>query len=206
MHFSFIPPKPLGGKEEEIAEIGTVATAPEVVINPNSPGKLFLPQFVEAAKRHGGFPSWLGQWWASRKFGIPEGMSPAHAAFPGREIIPVLHEEHTAEQGQKEVGAGKEVKKEGGIQGIKWMAGSGRVWVVKGKQWTEDMNRFPSNRLRVEFDGPDVSQEVIYTLFRVSRASDKHTGSFEVPGKADGCSLMGGWWILLHLRLFLLDP
>jgi hypothetical protein len=30
------------------------------------------------------------------------------------------------------------------------------------------MNRFPSNRLRVEFDGPDVSQEMLYTLFRVS--------------------------------------
>jgi len=40
---------------------------------------------------------------------------------------------------------------------------------VKGKQWTEDMNRFPSNRLRVEFDGADVSQEMLYTLFRVSR-------------------------------------
>ena len=33
------------------------------------------------------------------------------------------------------------------------------------------MNRFPSNRLRVEFDGPDVSQEMLYTLFRVSDAS-----------------------------------
>lgn len=31
----------------------------------------------------------------------------------------------------------------------------------------QDMNRFPSNRLRVEFDGPDVSQEMLYTLFRV---------------------------------------
>ena len=28
------------------------------------------------------------------------------------------------------------------------------------------MNRFASNRLRVEFDGPDVSQEMLYTLFR----------------------------------------
>lgn len=33
----------------------------------------------------------------------------------------------------------------------------------------QDMNRFPSNRLRVEFDGPDVSQEMLYTLLRVSR-------------------------------------
>jgi len=29
------------------------------------------------------------------------------------------------------------------------------------------MDRFPLNRLRVEFDGPDVSQEMLYTLFRV---------------------------------------
>lgn len=28
------------------------------------------------------------------------------------------------------------------------------------------MNRFPSNRVRVEFEGPDVSQEVLYELFR----------------------------------------
>lgn len=29
------------------------------------------------------------------------------------------------------------------------------------------MDRYPSARLRVEFDGPDVSQEVLYELFRV---------------------------------------
>ena len=36
------------------------------------------------------------------------------------------------------------------------------------------MNRFPSNRLRVEFDGPDVSQEMLYTLFRVGCSADVH--------------------------------
>lgn len=168
MHFSYVPPK-TPTAEEEITETATVATAPEVVINPNSPGKLFLPGFVEAAKKHGGFPSWLGQWWASRMGnGIQRG---THAAFPGREIIPASYEVDNTEQGT-DAGIktpGEEIsQREGGIQGIKWMAGSGRVWVVKGKQWTEDMNRFPSNRLRVEFDGPDVSQEVMYTLFRVS--------------------------------------
>jgi hypothetical protein len=44
--------------------------------------------------------------------------------------------------------------------------GDGRCWAVRGRQWMEDMNRFPSIRLRVEFDGPDVSQEVLYELFR----------------------------------------
>lgn len=29
------------------------------------------------------------------------------------------------------------------------------------------MNRPTANKLRVEFDGPDVSQEMLYTLFRV---------------------------------------
>ena len=32
------------------------------------------------------------------------------------------------------------------------------------------MSRFPTPALRVEFDGPDVSQEMLYTLFRVGFA------------------------------------
>jgi hypothetical protein len=31
----------------------------------------------------------------------------------------------------------------------------------------QDMSRPTANKLRVEFDGPDVSQEMLYTLFRV---------------------------------------
>jgi len=138
MHFSYIPPKQV---EEEEA---VTATAPEVIVNPTSPGRLFLPQIHQAAERHGGFPNWLGQWWVRRGLGA----AVSHQKFPGRNVL----ETEGASQSQ----------------GLRWLAGGGRVWVVKGKQWTEDMNRFPSSRLRVEFDGPDVSQEMLYTLFRVS--------------------------------------
>ena len=138
MHFSYIPPQKV---EQEEA---VTATAPEVVVNPTSPGRLFLPQIYQSAERHGGFPNWLGQWWARRGLDTM-----GHQKFPGRDVM--------------------ETEEANKTQGLRWMAGGGRVWVVKGKQWTEDMNRFPSSRLRVEFDGPDVSQEMLYTLFRVSR-------------------------------------
>ena len=141
MHFSYVPPKLDKQTVEEETE--ATATAPDIKVNPTSPGWLFLPALNAAAEKHGGFPSWLGQWWAARSFGN----LPGHQKYPGREVI--------------ETEDGK------GPQGVRWMAGGGRVWVVKGKQWTEDMNRFPSNRLRVEFDGADVSQEMLYTLFRV---------------------------------------
>jgi len=139
MHFSYVPP--IQAQEEE----AVTATAPEVIVNPTSPGRLFLPQIHQAAERHGGFPNWLGQWWVQKGLRTAVG----HQKFPGRDVL--------------------ETEDANKSQGLRWMAGGGRVWVVKGKQWTEDMNRFPSSRLRVEFDGPDVSQEMLYTLFRVSR-------------------------------------
>ncbi|EIW85363.1 hypothetical protein CONPUDRAFT_135128 [Coniophora puteana RWD-64-598 SS2] len=44
--------------------------------------------------------------------------------------------------------------------------GKGNVWLVRGRPWTEDMNRFPSNVLKVDFEGPDVQQEDLYDIFR----------------------------------------
>jgi hypothetical protein len=42
-----------------------------------------------------------------------------------------------------------------------------RSFLVRGKPWLEDLYRFPSARLRVEFvDGPELSQEALYALFR----------------------------------------
>jgi hypothetical protein len=38
------------------------------------------------------------------------------------------------------------------------------------------MNRPTATRLRVEFDGPDVSQEMLYTLFRVSTTRQEAVG------------------------------
>jgi len=38
------------------------------------------------------------------------------------------------------------------------------AWVVTGRPWVEDLHRFPSKRLRVEFEGPDLSQETLYSV------------------------------------------
>lgn len=40
------------------------------------------------------------------------------------------------------------------------------IFLVKGQPWMEDMYRFPYQRLRVEFEGPDVPQEELYNYFR----------------------------------------
>ncbi|KAK7202522.1 RNA12 protein-domain-containing protein [Myxozyma melibiosi] len=41
-----------------------------------------------------------------------------------------------------------------------------RSFVVRGSPWIEDLHRFPSARVRVEFEGADVDQETLYLLFR----------------------------------------
>ena len=44
----------------------------------------------------------------------------------------------------------------------------GDIWVVKGSPWMEDMSRFVTPNVKVTFDGPDVKEEALYELFRVS--------------------------------------
>lgn len=44
----------------------------------------------------------------------------------------------------------------------------GKPWIVKGSPFLEDMERFPSTRLKTVFEGPDVHEELLYELFRVS--------------------------------------
>ncbi|KAJ7366516.1 RNA12 protein-domain-containing protein [Mycena albidolilacea] len=39
-------------------------------------------------------------------------------------------------------------------------------WLVEGKPWIEDLRRYPSNFLRVCFDGPDIGEERLYELMR----------------------------------------
>ncbi|GAA5900008.1 Yme2p [Sporobolomyces salmoneus] len=41
-----------------------------------------------------------------------------------------------------------------------------KAFLVKGRPWMEDMNRFPSRELIVEFEGPEIPQERLYELFR----------------------------------------
>ncbi|KAI0079001.1 hypothetical protein K474DRAFT_1592893 [Panus rudis PR-1116 ss-1] len=42
----------------------------------------------------------------------------------------------------------------------------GNIWLVKGRPWREDLMRYPSNILKVAFDGPDVPEETVYNLLR----------------------------------------
>ncbi|KAF3184452.1 mitochondrial escape protein 2 [Orbilia oligospora] len=41
-----------------------------------------------------------------------------------------------------------------------------RCFLVEGRPWLEDLQRFPAARLKVEFEGQDVSPEQLYTMFR----------------------------------------
>lgn len=41
-----------------------------------------------------------------------------------------------------------------------------RMFPVKGTPWLEDLRRTSTNKLKVEFEGPDLSQEALYLLFR----------------------------------------
>lgn len=41
-----------------------------------------------------------------------------------------------------------------------------RAFLVRGRPWLEDLHRYPASRLKIEFDGPDLSQERLYELFR----------------------------------------
>lgn len=41
-----------------------------------------------------------------------------------------------------------------------------KSFLVRGKPWLEDLNRFPSQRLRVEFNGGSLSEETVYSAFR----------------------------------------
>ncbi|RHZ68652.1 hypothetical protein Glove_294g52 [Diversispora epigaea] len=41
-----------------------------------------------------------------------------------------------------------------------------KAYIVKGKPFVEDLSLYPSSRLRVEFQGPDVSIKSLYPIFR----------------------------------------
>ncbi|KAF8599618.1 hypothetical protein BDV93DRAFT_526000 [Ceratobasidium sp. AG-I] len=41
-----------------------------------------------------------------------------------------------------------------------------RFWLVRGRPWREDMDRFASSILKAEFDGPDVHPESLYDVLR----------------------------------------
>ena len=139
MHFSYIPPtdsevlstRSEQEKEESTnKELSAINALPErTYARPSSPGRLFLPQLVESAKKHGGFPSWLGQAWAN----WTNGQTGDVGRVPGHE----LYATRSAGAGSQTVD-GTVIRGTGsGMSGIQAMAGDGRVWLVKGRQWTE---------------------------------------------------------------------
>ncbi|KAK6341021.1 mitochondrial escape protein 2 [Orbilia brochopaga] len=44
--------------------------------------------------------------------------------------------------------------------------GKMNCYLVEGQPWLEDLYRFPASRLKVEFNGPDVEAEELYSTFR----------------------------------------
>ncbi|KAF9557696.1 hypothetical protein CPC08DRAFT_640029 [Agrocybe pediades] len=47
-----------------------------------------------------------------------------------------------------------------------WGLGSGKLWLVRGSPWKEDMDRFASPILRFKFEGPDIQDQSLYELVR----------------------------------------
>ncbi|QRV90114.1 mitochondrial escape protein 2 [Ceratobasidium sp. AG-Ba] len=56
--------------------------------------------------------------------------------------------------------------KHGGIPSWLGLRASRKFWLVRGRPWREDMDRFASAILKTEFDGPDVHPESLYDVLR----------------------------------------
>ena len=145
LNYSYIPPAATPPTDQAVPE------------KPFNPAKEFLPLLSESARRHGGFPSWLGNWWASTFLPGPPDL-PTTVADEEVEALVAAEDRSSPSRASHPSTTSK--------QKILFGLGDGRCWAVRGRQWMEDMNRFPSQRVRVEFDGADVSQEVLYELFR----------------------------------------
>lgn len=106
-----------------------------------SPGRLFLPQLLAAAKAHGGFPSWLGQWWAN--FGSQNHSIPGHRVWSrGSSNFGQLKSVGEEDEENVVKGSGS------GMSSVQAAAGGGRVWVVKGRQWIEVSCSLRSYKIR----------------------------------------------------------
>jgi len=154
MHFSYIPPATPSKASETTGEPSTE----NVDLNPlnvlsntalpsaTSPGRLFLPLLLDSAKKLGGFPSWLGTWSgyiadSNRKGGVPGHLIYWNSLSGKGDTGPSVKEGMTPFDigGEVESGQGGAlVKKSGaGIVNYAAIAGEGRAWLVKGRQWTE---------------------------------------------------------------------
>lgn len=190
LNYSYVVP--------ESSETGTSSSTRSTI----PPTKILLSKLTAAAKRHGGFPSWLGNWWALAVLSKAPDVSSDGERLdalgrPVRSSSSVVrrmvdsvdrrtgrNQPQTTLQSQSQTEIASTEKEDEDVgryetrserkRRLMLESGDGRVWSVKGRQWMEDMYRFPSNRLRVEFEGADVSQEVLYELFRVSAGVHEH--------------------------------
>lgn len=60
--------------------------------------------------------------------------------------------------------------------GLPWSMSlrTGRLWRVLGTPWKEDMRRFASRTLCIEFDGPDIREEQLWDILRVTLSLLSH--------------------------------
>ena len=138
LHFSYLPPPP--SKSDEVSRVEAessilnVNSLPEIgTKGASNPARLFIPQFTAAASAKGGMPSWLGDWHYARRveFALSEGMVQYSQGVQGTTLRSVGA--GTAGEGQ-----GTAVMSTGsGLRGTQEATGNGRVWLVKGRQWTE---------------------------------------------------------------------
>ncbi|ELU40419.1 exonuclease [Rhizoctonia solani AG-1 IA] len=56
--------------------------------------------------------------------------------------------------------------KQGGIPSWLGFSAPRKFWLVRGRPWREDMDRFASATIKTEFDGPDVHLESLYDVLR----------------------------------------
>lgn len=63
-----------------------------------------------------------------------------------------------------------------------------KAYKVRGEPWLEDLHRFPSTRLKVEFIGGGLSQEAVYALFRrygkIAEITSQTPASKDLPQSA----------------------
>jgi hypothetical protein len=62
--------------------------------------------------------------------------------------------------------------KHGGIPSWLGYSAPRKFWLVRGRPWREDMDRFASAIIKTEFDGPDVHLESLYDVLRVCSIFD----------------------------------
>lgn len=105
------------------------------------PPKLLLAKLTAAAKQRGGFPSWLGNWWATAVLSkAPDATSAGDRLDSiGRPIKSIVHPAAVAAEVSPEETEDPSFYETRAERKRRLMleSGDGRCWNVKGRQWTE---------------------------------------------------------------------